>query len=260
MDETQNQSENTVTTEPVQQEPVSQPDISPEKKSNSFATLLVVGAVVVAIAAVAIVYFNGQKDVVGNNGIDLNEVVATVNGVDIVGADLSTSINQIAATAQLQGVDTTDPSVQADIKLQAVQMLVNTELLEQEAGERGIEITDGDVDDRITALVQEIGSEEALNERMSALGIDQDTLLRDVKSELLIQELLDQVFTEKQITITDEEVTSLYESTTAGDESAPPLAEVRSQVEAQIRTSKEQAALDEFISSLRLEAQVEITE
>jgi FKBP-type peptidyl-prolyl cis-trans isomerase (trigger factor) len=137
-------------------------------------------------------------------------------------------------------------------------MLVNTELLEQEAAERGIVVTDAEVEARIDALVQEIGSEEALNERMMALGIDDETLREDVKSELMIQALLDEVFAEADITVTEEEVSSLYQTTTGGGEDAPALVEIRPQVEAQIRASKEQSVVTEFITELRSDADVEI--
>jgi len=260
MDETQNQTEPVTTPEVTTQPPVEQPEPVQPKKNTSFATLLVVGAVVVAVAAVVIVFFTGQGDEQTIGGIAPNQVVATVNGTDIVGADLATSIGQITATARFQGIDTTDPGVQAEIQAQAVEMLINTAILEEEAAERGINITDTDVEARIASLIQEIGSEEALDERMGALGIDQETLEQDIKSELMIQQLLDQVFVEEQITVTDEEVVALYETSTAGDEAAPALDEVRAQVEDQIRASKEQAAVDAFISSLRTEADVEISE
>lgn len=260
MDETQNQTEQTTSEEQTNNAPMGNPEQPTPKKNTSFATLLVVGAVVLGVVAVGMVFLKGQTADIEIGGIDPEKVVATVNGTDIVGADLATSISQITATAQIQGIDTTDPTVQSEIQLQAVEMLVNTELLEQEAADRGIEISDSDVEARITALIQEVGSEETLNERMTSLGIDFETLRRDVRSELMIQILLDQIFAAENITVSEEEISSLYESSTAGDEAAPALVEVRSQVEAQIRGSKEQVVVDGFISTLRSEASVEITE
>lgn len=261
MDESQNQSGVPPTTAP---EPVSQLAPQPmeekvkEKKGSAGVVFGVVAVVVVALAAGAFVYLNNNK--ADENGIVPNEVVATVNGVDIIGADLSTSMNQIAATAQLQGIDTTDPNIQSEIQAQAVEMLINTQLLEEEAADRGVDITDADVAARIEALVQEIGSQEALEERMEALGIDDETLRRDVKSELMIQALLDDVFAVEVIEVTEEEVQEFYEVTTGGSEGAPSLEDVRAQIEAQIRASKEQVVIDEFITELRTDAEIEIAE
>lgn len=267
MDETQNQTqpnEPSVNPDPGQAVPMGQthpePQIqstpTPQKDNSTFGTLIVVGAVVVALAVVAMWYFGGFGSSNSATGIADNQVVATVNGVDIVGSDLATSISQITATAQLQGIDTTDPSVQSEIQNQAIEMLINTEVLEQEATDRGIVITEADVEARLDALVQEIGSEEALEERMVALGIDEETLEADVQSELMIQELLNQVFAEEGVEVTEEEVQELYQATTGGGAEAPALEEIRAQIEAQIRASKEQAIVDGFIAELRSEAEV----
>lgn len=262
MDETQNQTQPSDNFESTETQPVEQihTESPTPKKSNSFGALIVVGAVVVALAVVAMWYFGASNTPNSTTGIPDNQVVATVNGVDIVGSDLATSISQITTTAQLQGIDTTDPSVQTEIRGQAIEMLVNTEVLEQEAAERGIVVTDADVEARIAALVQEVGGEEILNERMLSLGINEATLEADVKSELMIQELLDQVFAEAGIEVTEAEVEELYQVTTGGGEGAPALEDIRSQLEAQIRASKEQAIVDQFIAELREDATVDIAE
>ena len=260
MDETQNQNQTNTAPEPTSQAPASQSDSSGSNNNSNFSTILIVGAVILGVAALAMFLMKDKDVTQTEGGLDPEQVVATVNGSEIVGADLTTSISQIAATAQIQGIDVTDPAVQGDIQAQAVEMLVNTALLEQEAESRGIEVTNADVEARIEALIQEIGSEDALNQRMANLGIDSDTLREDVRSELMIQELLDQVFAGENITVTDEEINSLYETSTAGDAAAPELAEVRSQVEAQIRASKEQVIVDEFIASLRSGANIELAQ
>lgn len=271
MDETQNQTQpsrpseqsDPIETQPVgQTNPVSEVDseTASPKTGGTFGTLIVVGAVVVALAVVAMWYFGAFKGPQTTTGIPANQVVATVNGTDIVGSDLTTSISQIVATAQLQGIDTTDPSVQEEIKDQAIQMLINTQVLEQEAAERGIVITDADVEARIQALVDEVGGEEILIERMASLGISEKTLQADVRSELMISELLDQVFAERNVEVTEEEIQELYQVTTGGGADAPALEEIRPQIEAQIKASKEQAIVDELIASLRAEAEVELAE
>jgi peptidyl-prolyl cis-trans isomerase SurA len=193
-------------------------------------------------------------------GIDPDQVVATVNGTEVVGADLTTSISQIIATAEAQGIDVTDPGVQADIRNQAVNMLVNTALLEEEAAARGIAVTDAEVEARIDSLVEEVGSEDLLLSRMENLGITEETLREDVRSELTIQALLDDVFADADVTVTDEEVNALYETSVAGDPTAPALEEVRDQVEAQVQASKEQTVVNELINELRADAEVVIVE
>lgn len=260
MDETQNQTEPQMTPERVTTAQTN--DVS---KKTPWVAYITSAIVVVAIILGVIFMMEQQGKLstgifVDSDGISPKSTIATVNGVDIKGADLTTSINQITTTAQLQGIDTTDPSVQANIQTQAVEMLINTELLKQEAVERGIEISDEQVQARIDLLVTEIGSKEALEERMTALGIDEDTLRKDVKSELLIQTLLDEVFAEANIEITEEEVAEVYQNAGGLEADLPDLEEVRVQVEAQIKASKEQQIVDSFVTELRTDAEVNLAQ
>lgn len=184
--------------------------------------------------------------------------VATVNGNKITRADFDTSVNQISTGAQAQGVDVTSPEVQADMESQAIDMLVNTELLKQEAIARGLEVTDEDVQNRYTELVGQVGGEEALAERMSEFDVTENTLRRDIKNELTIQVLLEQVFADESIVVSDEEVMELYDAAKEVTPDIPELAEVRAQIEAQIKSSKEQEIVTTFVNSLREKAQIEI--
>ena len=245
------------------------PEIVTEKNSSTAVKrspwrAYVVAAVAVVVILVGVVYLMEKQGRISTGfftspaEVAAKATVATVNGTEITGADLTMSVNQIIATAQQQGIDVNDANVQNDIQSQAVEMLVNTELLKQEATNRGLSIGDEQVDQRLELLVQEIGSEEALTERMAAIGIDQETLRVDIKSELLIQALLDQIFAEEKIEVTEDEVAEVYQSAGGAGTDLPALEEVRDQVEAQIRGSKEQEIIDSFIAELRAGAEVEV--
>jgi parvulin-like peptidyl-prolyl isomerase len=263
MEETNNRERSTETTESVADRTAENKQ-KPESAFSKYITVIVVAVLVMLLVLGGLyVFTEGEAQEVSSDvsGIDASQVVvARVNGADIVGSDLITSMTQISATAELQGIDITDPGVQTEIRAQAIELLINTELLEQAAEDRGITIADATVDERISALVAEIGSEDALMERMNALGISESILERDVKSELLIQELLEQVFAEVEIEVTEEEILELYETATGGDEEAPLLEEVRPEIEAQLRANEEQGIIDTYITDLRVNATIETLE
>ena len=166
--------------------------------------------------------------------------VAKVNGERITKAALDTSMTQIAAGAAAQGMDVNNPELQGQIRTQALDMLINTELLIQKAEKDGISISDEDVQARLDQLITDIGGEEVLNERMTEFGIDAKTLRRDIKNELTIQKLLEGEFATRGITITDEEIAAFYASAGGEDAGLPALEEVSEQIRAQIETTKEQ--------------------
>lgn len=197
--------------------------------------------------------FGGLESVLSNQS-----TIASVNGNKISQYELTVSMNQIEAGAVASEVDVTDPDVQAEIQAQAVEMLVNTELLKQEATRREITITDEAVQTRLTSLQEEVGGVEVLETRMEEFSIDQKTLLRDIKNELTIQALLAQVFAERNIEITDEEVMALYEAAGGVEAGLPDIDELRPQIEAQIRTNKEQEIVTALIEELKAVATIEI--
>lgn len=189
-----------------------------------------------------------------------NSVVARVNDEVIVGRDLETSVQQFREAAAAQGMDLTSADAQTEIRAQALEVLINTELLMQEAVERGIEVSDQQAVERLATIEEEIGGADALAERMATLGLDEAQLQSDIRDEILIQELLDTVFLEAEIEVTEEEIASVYENAGAAGGELPPLEEVRGQIESQIVSSKEQEVVDQFITELRADAEIEIVE
>lgn len=227
----------------------------------------VTAAAVVAVALVlaGVVYMMEQQGRLNtglfdgvNRMVAMNKAVATVNDVKISQYDLDISMSQISSGAALQGIDIADPEIKAKIQEQAIEMLVNTELLKQEAAARNIVVTDEDVNTRLETLKSDVGGEEVLAQRMEEFNIDHKTLLRDIRSELIIQALLTQVFEEKEAEVTDKDVEDFYNAAGGAAAGLPPLDSVREQIEAQVRTTKEQEVVSGFVAELKEKATVEM--
>lgn len=225
----------------------------------------ITAVVLVLVALIGLLYIMEEQGKTNTGIFDkvgsvftANATVAKVNSEKITRKELNTSVSQIAAGAEAQGMDPKDPELLAQIQTQAVEMLVNTELLMQEAEKRSISVTEEDITTRITTLTEEVGGEEVLAERMAQFGIDNKTLRRDVRNELTIQKLLEEVFAEKQVEITDEEVKEFYDAAGGTEAGLPALEEVAEQIKAQIQSTKEQEQVTTIIEELRGEATVEI--
>ena len=239
--------------------------VTEDEKKKKPVALYVLAFVIVAVTAL-IVLFMLEKEGRSSTGLfdnyfaaqEASTVVAVVDGNEIKNNDLNTSMEQFSQAAIAQGVDVSNPDIKAEIRSQSLDVLINTELLKAEATERGITVTEEEAVERLELIESEIGGEDVLEERMTTLGLDREKLESDIRDEILIQTLLDQVFAEAEIEITEEEVQAVYEA--AGGEGAelPALEEVREQVEAQIRSSKEQAAIDAFLEGLKADADIVI--
>jgi peptidyl-prolyl cis-trans isomerase SurA len=252
-------------TETVSGEKEGEKTVSTKKKSNLKFYL---GAFVLVVVVLLAVLYQLEKE--GRSATNLfegvlaaqeaNAVVVTVNGTEIVNRELEVSIEQFTQMAASQGVDITNESIQSEIRSQAVEVLVNTELLKQEAANRGVSISDEEVATRLASITEEIGGEGALDERMTSLGIDAMQLQDDIREELLIQSLLNQVFADASIEVTGEEIAAVYEDAGGSDAGLPAIEEVSEQVEAQIIAAKEQEAIDALLVGLREGAEIQINE
>jgi hypothetical protein len=234
------------------------------KKSNKYTIITIV---IVVIALLVVLFQLERQDRVGTNvfgsmiaALEANAPIATVNGDDIKMADVESGIEQLTQAAIQQGFDTTDPEVQAEVRSQAIDMMINTKLLEQEAVKNDITINEEAVNARINELAEAAGGQEALLERLAEFEIDEAQLRTDVQEELTIRALLDTVFSDAGTAVTEEEIVAVYQNALAanGDQPLPPLADVSAQIEQQLQQTKEQEAIETYVQRLRAGADIAI--
>jgi len=232
----------------------------------------VIGFVVLLALAAGLWWFIGNNndspegisvagDVNANQGtLEANypDVVATVNGKDITGEQMSNNVLQTAATAQAQGVDISNAETLAQIESQSLTTLVNTELLLQAATEAGITASDEDVNAQISALETQLGGAEAMEAQMQASGVTIDALRADMDRQIVINSYIEQNVDLDSVVVTDAEVSALYESLIIGVENAPALVEVEAQIRQQIVSEKQQALIAELLENLRVGAEINV--
>lgn len=232
------------------------------KRSNKY-TLITIALVIIALLVV--VFQLEKQGRIGTNvfgpimsAMEANAPVAVVNGAKLTAEDLASGVEQLEQAAVAQGMNPEDPQVRAEINSQAIEMIVNTTLLEQAAAENGIVIDEATIDARIDELAQSAGGKEALMARLLEFGIDEEQLVSDVTEELTIRALLETVFTETDAVVTQEEITEVYNNAVAasGGQPLPPLAEVTAQIEQQLIQTKEQEAVEAYVQQLRTDADI----
>jgi hypothetical protein len=229
-------------------------------------TAMYIVAAVIVVATLLVVLFMLEKEGRSSTGVfdsyfasqENNATVAVVNNEEITGKDLNTSIQQFNQAALAQGVDISSPEVAADIRSQSLEVLVNTALLRQAANSKGIEVTDEAAAERLETIEVEIGGAEVLQSRIDELGLTRADLEEDIKEEILIQTLLDGIFADAEIEVTDEEIMDVYTAAGGVEAGLPPIEEVRDQVEAQVRGGKEQEVIDGYLDSLKADAEIEL--
>ncbi len=183
---------------------------------------------------------------------------AVVNGTVISMAEYDRNKQQLIVSAQQQGMDTTDTAVVGEIEKQAIDTLINTELLRQGAKEADIVVTSEQVEARYQEVLTAVGGAEVLATRMAEIGIDEPGLRHDIEGELLIQAYLAKAVDTTGIAITEADMRQVYDQAATTVPNLPAFEEVKTEIESQLRFTKEQELVNAFIESLRAKAKVDV--
>ncbi|AXF55014.1 SurA N-terminal domain-containing protein [Salicibibacter kimchii] len=203
--------------------------------------------------------------------IDLDDVpdpVAEVNEEQI-GKEAFEEIYtmQVEQLAQTQMMDITEDEEQdQQVREQIANLLVEEELLLQEANDRGIEVSDEDMNETIEELAGGMGQDtEAFYEAMEAQGMSEDEVHDMLVEELRVEQLVEEEFGE--VEISDEELEELYDEQIAmmeqqmGDEmeeDPPELSEMEDQLRDQAEQMEIQENREALTNDLEEDANIEI--
>ncbi len=240
--------------------------VGPTSAINRQAMWYVLAFAVVALIGIGLWFLlerDGRVQTTMFSGITeyfkAGQAAAVVNGTEISVLDFESTLRQLTANTGQQGIDSTDAAVATDLRNQAIESLVNTELLKQAAIAASVEVSDADVESRYQQITQSIGGAEALAARMEELGVSEEMLRRDIRNDILIQAHIDAAVDVDSATVSDDEIKSFYDQVAGSNpEAVPPLEEVRAQIEENLLFQKQQEIVGQYVDSLRSEATIEI--
>ena len=187
-----------------------------------------------------------------------NPVVAIVNGKKIYQKELDENILLIEQNAIQQGADITQEAVKAEIRTQAIDVLVNNALLITAAKKDGLTVEKEEIQAKYDELVTQIGSEEELKTKMTEVGLTEEKLLKNIEDRIIADKYIEANTAIKSLTVSDEEIAEFMKQISTGDAKIPPLEEIRPQIEDQILSQKQQQVVIDLIEKLKSEGQIEI--
>lgn len=186
------------------------------------------------------------------------EVVAVVNGVQVTNKEFQNSYAQVIQVASQQGADVNDASVQAEMESQAIDILINTLLLQNATEEAGYTSSDEEVATEMAALEAQYGSSEALAQAINENGLTMEGVMTDIRNRLRIDAYLASKIDESLLVVSEAEVQAAYDSFAGSTEEIPSLEEAYTSIEVQIAAQKRQEAVGVILIDLREKAEIEI--
>ncbi|HET6494809.1 MAG TPA: peptidylprolyl isomerase [Thermoleophilia bacterium] len=167
--------------------------------------VIVAAMVLLAFAASAVVLAGcGEKSVPTGS-------IAVVGDVSITQEQFDDVLAQAKASYEAQGVDfpAADTPEYDKLKGSIVDYLVQTELIKQKAVEMGVTVTTEEIDERVAAIVDQVGGQKKYVALLKKQGVTEE----DLRAQLEVQMLQDKVRTEvgADVQVTDEQVKAFFD-------------------------------------------------
>lgn len=219
-----------------------------KKSKLKWALLGIIAVIVVAALGIIVIVSNVMKN---------QEVsVALVNDESISQTDFDSFYVQQEPAYQSQGIDTTDPEQLKQAKVRALDALINQTLLLQAAAAADISISDEQVQSEYDKTVAQFDTDEALQSALVESNLTVDSLMSNIKTQLIIQQYL-QTQVDDNVTASDEEIQALYDQYVAQGSNIPALTEVTTQLADQIKQQKMNDQVGIIIDDLRQSATIQ---
>ena len=249
---------------------VEQEEPSPVKKSDGVGHLVIVGilSLILAVLLCMPYFLKGT----GNSNYDLSEGVAvTVNGVAIgekeitdyvAGLRGSMDLNDDAAWADWMDSNGYTPET---LRSAVIQYYVSRELQIQAAAENNVSISDEAVEEQVNKLIEQFGSQEALEEALAEQGADLEMYRDSIRLGLQQQELAKKVAQDVE-PVTDEQILTILKAyyPEQVSEDATTLEGLDEELVSYVREALESNAVEQaysaWMQNFEEQAAVEITD
>ncbi|WP_193103230.1 SurA N-terminal domain-containing protein [Brachybacterium sp. FME24] len=196
---------------------------------------------------------------------DVPDVVAEVNGEKIAKDEFVTAYESQFQQAAMQQQSTGQEVDQTELKKQVANQLVDNRLLQQAAGDAGIEATDADIDATLEEIAAQnnMGSADEVIAALEQQGMSEEDVRSDAASQFTLTTFIEQEADVKEPT--DEELKAQYDELVAQQSQAggqqsevPPFEEVKDQLAQQAVSQQQNEAATEIASGLREQGDVTV--
>ena len=137
-------------------------------------------------------------------------MIAKVNDTAITSAEVEQEINNLMALYGNSVPPDQLQLMQSKMRNQAIETLINKQLLFLEADRKKIQPSSDAINDELNRIVSRFPSSEAFYKQLTKRGIPKEQILKDIEQQLRINLLLKEPLTGVPA-VTDEEITAFYQ-------------------------------------------------
>ncbi len=151
--------------------------------------------------------------VMGLAGCGEEDLAARVNGEEIKRSDLDAQIETLKEEYPDMFTGADGEGRLLEFQQRLLDNMINNVLIRQAAEERGIEVTDAEVEEEIESLKSGFETDEQFEQALAQSGMDVEALETQVREGMITDQLIATL--SEDITVSDEEVTEYYEANKA---------------------------------------------
>jgi len=140
--------------------------------------------------------------------VDENALVVSVNGKDIKQGEVEKELQNILMQYQGRVPPQQMVQLQPQLEKQAVESLINKQLLLEELDKQNIEVSIEEIDAEVKKVSDQFETPEKLKEQLMQMEISEEKMRNDIKQNYRIEKLIKGKLPE--ITVTDEDINLFY--------------------------------------------------
>jgi hypothetical protein len=242
---------------------------------SHWGTYIVAIGMIIIIAVLGYLFYQKNSGTAGNNldaggdtaaqdantefaGLTDTGPVARVNGRNISRERFNISLAQYINAAQDQNADLNDATLQQQLVEQALNAVLNTEVLVQNAEQAGITVSADAIEQEVTAIRGRFDSTEAYQTELAVYLLTESSLREKLWEELMMNQYLATQADFAAVSATTAEVDALIASVRAAGGQLPPESEIRIRGEEQVIINKQQTIIENILLALREKSAIEI--
>jgi len=141
--------------------------------------------------------------VFGASGCTSKDTAAKVNGEAITQTELNAQLDQLKKQYPQMFTGADGEGRLLDFKQRLLDNLINQKLIEQAAKDKGVKVSDADIQKQIDQLKSGFKDEAQFNEALKSAGMTVETLKEQIKNQLITQKLIESLASDKKVSASD---------------------------------------------------------
>src|SRR5690625_3170553 len=183
--------------------------------------------------------------------VDDDEIVLTINETEIMGEQYNSLYVQNKIRLHQYRQDISDLEA---LKEQTLEMLIDQELLKQDAEKKEVSVTPEELDEEFKSIKDEVTTEQFVS-FLEVNQITEEEFIEQLHFSLLYEKYVTEIMPE--IEVSNDEVEELYQELKGEEEDFPELEEVAEYLKTELINQKKYEYVEEQLSQLREEADIE---